>query len=154
MSKKILNKTVLKNNKVSRPSTQKLNRDWFVIDASKAPLGRISTMAAKALIGKMSSQYSQDVDMGGVVVVINCQDLVLTGKKAIWKSYFSHTGKPGSLKSISFEEAHKKNPTFAVKHAIKGMLPKNRQQSQRLNHRLKLFAGSEHPFTQQMITLN
>ncbi len=145
---------MLKAVKTTRPSTNELNRVWYIADASKEPLGRLATKIARVLIGKNLANYSQDVDMGGVVVVINVEKLVLSGKKSLWKTYFTHTGRPGRLFSKNLKEVLVTTPKRPVYQAVKGMLPKNSQQSERLNHRLKLIVGKEHKFTQEMIPLN
>ena len=148
MSQSILNKI-----KSTRPTTDKLDRQWYVIDASKMPLGRLATEAARILTGKNRADYAPDVNMGGVVVIINAQNSVLTGKKAEKKNYFSHSGYLGGLKTTSYAEYQVKNPTVPVYKAIKGMLPKNRQQDVRMNNLVHIFPAA-HNFTREMIQVN
>jgi large subunit ribosomal protein L13 len=154
MTKKLLTKTVLNSTKTTRPTTNGLNRQWFVIDASKEPLGRVASKIAIALMGKNQAKYSPDVDTGAVVVVLNAEKVVLTGQKAKWKNYFRHTGRPGGLKSIPFSRMLEKFPTKPIYLAVKNMIPKNRMSSSRLNRRLKILVGSEHNFNQPMKPLN
>lgn len=137
----------------TRPKNVNFQRDWYIIDASKKPLGRVASEAAKLIMGKNRADYSPDVDRGGVVVIINCDKPVLTGKKAQFKTYIWHTHGVGGMKSRTFAEQMAKNPTKAVYQAVKGMLPKNRLQSTRLNERLKLIVGSEVTYTQKLIEI-
>jgi large subunit ribosomal protein L13 len=154
MPTRILTKSVLNSTKTSRPTTKALDRDWYVIDLSKEPLGRAASKIATALMGKNNPQFSQDIDMGGVVVVINAEKVVLTGKKREWKTYFRHDGRPGRLKSISFERQLDKDPTRPVYLAVKNMIPKNSFAANRMNQRLKIFVGETSPFNRKMKPLN
>ncbi len=154
MTKPILNKVVTSSTKTSRPSTDGLQRAWYVVDASKAPLGRISTIVANLLTGKNRADYAADTDMGAVVVVINSGKTVLTGKKPQFKTYFRHSRRTGSLKSRSFPEVMKLDPTRPVYFAVKRMLPKNRHNDNWTNNRLRIFSGEPVGITQQLIPAN
>jgi large subunit ribosomal protein L13 len=88
------------------------------------------------------------MDNGGFVIVVNAEKIHVTGKKREDKKYWSHTGYPGGLKLTSFKEAMEKDPTFAVRNAVKGMLPHNRL-GRRLLKKLKIYAGPEHPHKAQ-----
>jgi large subunit ribosomal protein L13 len=155
MSTKIINKVITGSTKTHRPKLESGHiRDWYILDASKMPLGRLATIAANLLTGKNRADYSSDVDMGGCVVVINTSKTVLTGMKPKYKTYMRHSGRPGSLKGRTFEEQMQLDSTRPVYSAIKHMLPKNRLQDIRANNRLHLFDGSEHSFTQQLIPAN
>lgn len=134
-----------------RPKNINYNRDWYVIDASKKTMGRIATEAARILMGKNRSDYSQDVDRGSIVVIINVEKVQLTGQKALFKTYFRHTGRPGSQKSRNFQEQMAIDPTKPIYNAVKGMLPKNRLQAKRLNSQMKLIIGDQIPYTQKLI---
>jgi len=149
MSQKILNST-----KTTRPTTTGLQRQWYILDASKEPLGRLAVKAADILNGKNRPDYAPDVDMGGVVVVINAEKCVLTGKKTERKNYFRHTGTPGGLTITSFAEQMEKDATRPVYHAIKKMLPRNRQTDNRANNRLHIVIGDAHTFSQKLIPAN
>jgi large subunit ribosomal protein L13 len=144
-----------KSNKTIRANKNNFQRDWYIIDASKTPVGRLSTEVARILMGKNRADFSPDVDMGGCVVVINADRLVFTGQKMKRKVYFRYTnGRIGSLKHRTVEEQMKVDPTKPIYLAVKRMLPKNRHQDLRVNNRLHIFAGSNHGFTQKLIALN
>ena len=123
----------------SRPSKVGFNRPYFLIDASKTPIGRVATESARILMGKNRADFSPDVDMGGIVVIINAAQQVLTGKKAERKVYFRYGRQLGSLKSRSFEQQVAKDFKFPIYTAIKKMLPRNRHQDLRANNRVHIF---------------
>ncbi len=141
MSIALMNKT-----KTTRPTKTGLQRSWYILDASKQPLGRLASKAANLLTGKNLASYASDVDMGGILVIINADKIVLTGQKAIKKNYFRHSGRIGSLKITSFPEQMAKDSTVPLYKAIKGMLPKNRHQDLRMNNRVHIFKAN-HNFT-------
>jgi len=149
MSQAIMNAT-----KTTRPSMKGLQREWYILDASKEPLGRLAAKAASLLAGKNRADYASDVDMGGVVVVINAEKCVLTGKKSEKKNYFRHSGTPGGLTITSFPEQIAKDATKPVYWAIKKMLPRNRQTDHRANNRLHVIIGDKHEFSQKMKPAN
>lgn len=120
-----------------------VTRQWYVIDASEAPLGRVSTQAATLLTGKGKPQFTKHIDCGDFVVIINAAQTVVTGDKQDKKIYYHHSNYPGGLKSASFSEKMAKDPTFAITSAIRGMLPPNKLRDERLK-RLKVYAGAEH----------
>ncbi len=148
-----MSQTIRKATKTTRPTKAGLQRDWYILDASKEPLGRLATKAATVLMGKNRADFSQDVNMGGVVVVINSDKIVLTGQKSTRKNYFRHSGRLGGLKIRSFPEQMAKDSTVPVYKAIKNMLPKNRHQDVRMNNLLHIFK-EDHNFTTKMIELN
>ena len=148
MSQKIKNST-----KTFRPTTKGFVREVYLLDASKEPVGRLATKAARLLMGKNRADYSPDVNMGGVVVVINTDKLIMTGQKLERKNYFRHTGRPGSLKIVTMPQQMSKDSTVPVYKAIKNMIPKNRQQDVRMNNLLHLYKG-DHDMTQKMIPAN
>jgi len=125
-----------------------VSRQWYLIDASSAPLGRVSTVIAKYLIGKYKPTYTPHVDGGDYVVVINADKLVVTGKKETDKTYYRHSGFPGGIKSASLAEVREKAPEKIIEEAVKGMLPKNKLSSNRMA-RLKVFTGENHAHTAQ-----
>jgi large subunit ribosomal protein L13 len=125
-----------------------VSRRWILIDAKDAPLGRLSTEIAKYLIGKYKPSYTPHVDGGDYVVVINASETVVTGNKEDDKIYYRHSGFPGGIKDASLKEVREKFPERIIENAVKGMLPKNKLSSGRMQ-RLKVFAGSEHAHTAQ-----
>jgi large subunit ribosomal protein L13 len=148
MSQKIRNAV-----KTTRAVKKNFNRPWYVLDASKEPLGRLATKAARLLTGKNRADYSQDVDMGGMVVIINAKETKLTGEKPKRKNYFRHSGYLGGLKVTSFEEQMAKDCTVPAYKAVKGMLPKNRHRDLRTNQRLFIFPAS-HNLSAKMEEVN
>lgn len=125
-----------------------VSRRWILIDASQAPLGRVSTEIAKYLIGKYKPTYTPHIDGGDYVVVINAEKAVVTGDKERQKKYYSHSGFPGGISEARLEEVREKFPERIIEAAVKGMLPKNKLSDERMK-RLKVFAGSEHAHTAQ-----
>jgi len=126
------------------PKPGEIERQWHVIDASDVVLGRLATHAATLLRGKHKPTFAPHVDTGDFVIVINASKLVLTGNKRQTKIAYRHSGYPGGLKAVSYEELLTKRPERAVELAVKGMLPHNRL-GNRLIHKLKVYAGPEHP---------
>ncbi len=120
-----------------------IKRVWYVIDASSDTLGRVSTEIAKLLLGKGKPQYSTHIDCGDYVIVVNASRLKVTGNKIDEKMYHRHSGYPGGLHSRTLGEQMKLDPTKVISKAVKGMLPANKLQAERLN-RLKIYSGSEH----------
>ncbi len=120
-----------------------ITRQWFVIDASEAPLGRLSTKIAVLLTGKEKPSFTKHIDCGDFVVVINSDKLVVTGNKMQDKKYYRHSQYPGSLKEASLAEKMAKDSTDVIVLAVKGMLPKNKLMDERLS-RLKVYSGSDH----------
>ena len=125
-----------------------VTRAWYVINAAEVPLGRMATQVAKLLIGKDKPQFTKHIDCGDYVVVINAAQTVVTGKKLKDKVYYSHTGFPGGLKEATLADKMTAQPTFAVEHAVRGMLPINKLRTGRLA-RLKVYAGTDHPHEPQ-----
>lgn len=123
-------------------------KDWVVVDATNAALGRFSSEVAMLLRGKRKPNYTPHVDCGDNVIVINADKVRLTGKKWTDREHFSHSGYPGGQKSTSPEQMFKKNPALLVEHAVRGMLPKSRLGRQIFTN-LFVYAGSEHPHEAQ-----
>lgn len=130
----------------AKPETVK--RDWFVIDAAGQTLGRLATEIALRLRGKHKPEYTPHVDTGDYIVVINAEQIHVTGAKATDKKYYSHTGFPGGIKEISFDKLVIKAPERIIETAVKGMLPKN-PLGRAMYRKLKVYKGSEHPHTAQ-----
>jgi len=126
-----------------------IERRWWVIDASGKTLGRLATEVARLLRGKNKPIYSTHLDTGDFVVIINAAKVHVTGKKAEDKIYYHHTGYPGGLRSTTLAKLLEKHPTRVIEHAVKGMLPHNRQGRAMLK-RLKVYAGNTHPHQGQI----
>ena len=125
-----------------------VNRDWFVVDASDKTLGRLASEIAHRLRGKHKAEYTPHVDTGDYIVVINAEKVRVTGNKATGKIYHRHTGYPGGLKSMSFEQLIDRAPERAIQSAVKGMLPRN-PLGRAMFKKLKVYAGDEHPHAAQ-----
>ena len=125
-----------------------IKREWWVIDASSMPLGKLSVIIADKLMGKSKITYTPHIDNGDYVVVVNAKNLVVTGDKKLQKKYYHHSGFPGGLRELRLEEIIEKDPAKAIEAAVKGMLPKNKLSAERMN-RLRIFAGPEHDHTAQ-----
>ncbi|MBC7512399.1 50S ribosomal protein L13 [Candidatus Saccharibacteria bacterium] len=125
-----------------------VTRRWILIDAKDAPLGRLSTVIAKHLIGKYKPTYTPHIDGGDYVVVINAKDTIVTGNKEEDKMYYRHSGFPGALKEATLKEVRQKFPERIIEHSVKGMLPKNKLSPGRMQ-RLKVFPAAEHAHTAQ-----
>ena len=125
-----------------------IKRDWWVIDASTMPLGKLAVVIADKLMGKSKVTYTPHIDNGDYVVVVNAKNLVVTGDKMVDKKYYRHSGFPGGLTELKLEEVIEKDPSVAISAAVKGMLPKNKLAAERLK-RLRIFDGAEHTHTAQ-----
>ncbi len=125
-----------------------IKRDWYLIDAKSLPLGKLAVVIADKLMGKSKVTYTPHIDNGDYVVVINAKELVVTGNKMTDKMYHRHSGFPGGLTSLKLEEVVEKDPSYAIKEAVKGMLPKNKLAADRLA-RLRIFDGAEHTHAAQ-----
>lgn len=126
-----------------------VEKKWYVVDATGMVLGRLASQVASVLSGKTKPTYTPNVDTGDFVIVINCDKVVLTGKKLEQKLYKRYSGFPGGLKEIKYEILMAKKPEFAVQKAVKGMLPKSPLGRAMLN-KLKVYKGSEHTQQAQM----
>ena len=125
-----------------------VERNWVLIDAEGATLGRLATKAAMILRGKNKPQYTPNADTGDFVVIVNADKVVLTGNKADQKRYWRYSGYLGGLKFESFREAMAKHPERVIEHAVKGMLPKTTL-GRAQGMKLKVYAGPEHPHAAQ-----
>ena len=119
------------------------DRKWYVIDAAGKPLGRVAAKAAVILRGKNKTTFTPNVDCGDNVIIINCDEAVLTGKKLEKKFHRTHSGWIGGLKETKYKTLMAERPEFAMELAVKGMLPKNTIGRTAMT-RLKLFKGPEH----------
>ena len=123
-------------------------RQWYVVDAEGQTLGRLASELAKVLKGKHKAIYSPHLDTGDYVVVINAEKVHVTGRKMDQKVYYSHSGYPGGLKSVTLREQLKRHPTRVLRSAVKGMLPHN-PLGRVMLRKLKIYAGDTHPHQAQ-----
>ena len=133
------------NAKTYQPKVKEMKKAWHLIDAKGQILGRLATKVATLLIGKHKADYSAHLDSGDYVVVINAEKVELTGKKALQKKYYSHSGYPGGFKEVSFEKLFSQKPERVIEHAVSGMLPDNRLKRSRMQ-RLKVFTKEQNPY--------
>lgn len=135
-------KTEIVNDKI-------VQRNWVLVDAEDLVLGRLATKVAHILKGKHKVTYSDSVDVGDFVVVVNADKIKLTGKKPFTKTYFSHRStRPGAWKSESYANLLVKDVRLPLEHAVKGMLPKN-SLGRRMISKLFVYGGSQHPHAAQ-----
>ena len=136
------------NNTTYMAKKNEVESKWYIIDASQKPLGRVAAEAAKLLRGKHKPTFTPNQDTGDHVIILNCKDVILTGKKLDQKYYRYHTGYVGGLKEISYREMMEKKPEEVIAHAVSGMLPKNKLRAKMMT-RLRVFAGAEHTHAAQ-----
>ena len=131
------------NNTTYSLKKSEIESKWYIIDAANKPLGRVATEAAKLLRGKHKPTYTPNIDVGDHVIILNCNQVILTGNKLNQKIYRSHSGYIGGMKEISAKDMLENNPEKAMMLAVKGMLPHNRLGADQLK-KLRVYAGSEH----------
>ncbi len=119
------------------------DKKWWVVDAEGQTLGRMASKVAKILRGKYKTNFTPHADCGDYVVILNAEKIVMSGNKMTDREVFSHTGYPGGQKRITPTEMLAKDETSVVKHAIKGMLPKNKLGTAILKN-CYIYAGTEH----------
>lgn len=125
-----------------------IKKAWHVVDAKDQILGRLATKVASVLMGKDKVMYSPHQDTGDEVIVINASRVKTTGKKLVQKGYKSYSAYPGGLKTETLESVLKRKPDFVIRHAVKGMLPKNKLGDKMLK-KLKVYADDKHPHQAQ-----
>lgn len=123
-------------------------RKWYVVDADGKTLGRLATRVATVLRGKHKPGYVPYHDLGDFVVVVNASKVHVTGDKREQKTYWRYTGYPSGLRLTKLKDAMAKDPTFAIRHAVKGMLPHNKLGRRQLK-KLKIYAEAGHPHAAQ-----
>jgi large subunit ribosomal protein L13 len=133
------------------PKQGDVQRQWHVIDAADVVLGRLATHTATLLRGKHKPIFAPHVDTGDFVVIVNAGKVALTGNKLQQKIAYRHSGHPGGLKRVRYDELLATRPERAIELAVKGMLPKNTLGRQMLK-KLKVYAGPEHPHAAQLPT--
>jgi large subunit ribosomal protein L13 len=125
-----------------------VNKEWVVVDAQDAILGRLASEVAKIIRGKHKASYTPHVDCGDNVIIINADKIKLTGKKMTDKIYVRHTGYPGGQRFQTPRELLEKHPGRVIEKAVRGMLPKNRL-GRRLFTNLFVYADATHPHSAQ-----
>lgn len=125
-----------------------IERNWYVVDASKYTLGRMAAEIAPILTGKNKPIYTPNIDTGDFVIVINAEKVNLTGNKWQDKKYYHHSQYPGGLKEMSYEELRRRKPELIIQKAVKGMLPSNKL-AKKMIKKLKVYSGDEHPHQAQ-----
>ena len=125
-----------------------IERNWFLVDATNHTLGRLSSKVAHILRGKNKVNYTPHLDMSDYVVIVNSDQIKLTGNKEDNKKYWSHSGFPGGGKHIDYKNLKADNSELIIYNAIKGMLPHNRLSSKLIKH-LKVYKNNTHPHESQ-----
>ena len=130
------------------PKASEIRRAWYVVDAEDLVLGRVATEVARVLRGKHKPIFAPHIDTGDHVIVVNASKVVLTANKGDSKLVRRHSGYPGGLKSVTYNELLASKPEEAIRRTVRGMLPKNRLGRQ-LIKKLKVYAGPDHPHAAQ-----
>ncbi len=125
-----------------------VTQDWYIVDASKEVLGRLAAKIAMVLRGRNKAIYTPHADAGDFVIVINAEKINVTGNKETQKEYMFYNQFVGRERYAKLSDFRRRRPDFIIKHAVKGMLPKNRLAA-RLLTKLKVYAGDKHPHTAQ-----
>ena len=121
-----------------------VERKWWLVDAEDQTLGRLASRITTVLRGKHKPIYSPHMETGDFVVVVNAEKVKITGNKREQKVYYRHSGYPGGLKTEVLGKLTTTKPTFALEHAIKGMLPRGKM-GRKIFKNVKIYAGTEHP---------
>lgn len=129
-------------------SPDKIDRKWYVVDATDKTLGRLASEIAKVLRGKNKPIYTPFIDTGDNVIVINAEKITVTGKKLDQKIYYHHSDYVGGMKETSLKEMLAKKPEHVIELAVKGMLPKG-SLGREMYTKLHVYAGAEHPHAAQ-----
>ena len=130
------------------PKAEDISRKWVLVDAQGKNLGRLATQISQLILGKHKPEYTPGVDVGDYVVVINAEQIQVTGKKMDEKYYYRESKYQGGLKKTTLRNQLEKRPEYVIEHAVKGMLPHNRL-GRKLNKKLKVYAGPDHPHQAQ-----
>ncbi len=125
-----------------------IQKDWRIVDAKDKILGRLATKVASILRGKDKVMFSPHQDTGDEVIVINASKIKVTGKKMGQKEYKRYSAYPGGLNTETLEQVMTKKPEYAIRHAVKGMLPKNKL-GDKLLKKLRVYPGEVHPHAAQ-----
>lgn len=137
---------------MNTPATKisEIDHAWQIVDVKGKVLGRVATEIAQILIGKGKKNYVRNLDCGDNVVVINAAHFIVTGRKDKQKLYGNYSGHPGGLKQKALWQVRVEKPTEPVRHAVWGMLPKNKLRA-RLMTRLYIFPEADHPYKDKFI---
>ena len=125
-----------------------VKRNWYVLDATDLPLGRVAAKAANILRGKHKVAFTPHIDCGDFVIIVNAEKVKLTGNKLEQKMYYNHSGFPGGLRERNAKTMIEKYPVEMVERAVKGMLPHNRL-GRATAKKLFVYAGAEHKHSAQ-----
>ena len=136
--------------KTFMPNEADIKREWFVVDATDKPAGRLAVVIADVLRGRNKPTYTPHIDTGAFVVVLNADKIKLSGNKEEKKIYQDYSGFSSGLTETKAKDIREKNPERIIEQAVKGMLPTNRQTRQTLK-RLKVYAGPSHPHEAQQV---
>jgi large subunit ribosomal protein L13 len=134
--------------KTYTPKAGEVTHAWRLVDAEGQTLGRLATQVAGYLRGKHLPRFSEHMDLGDFVVVVNASHIRLTGNKARDRLYYRHSTYPGGLKSIALGDLLARHPDRVIKHTVRGMLPHNAL-GRKMLRKLKVYAGAEHPHAAQ-----
>jgi large subunit ribosomal protein L13 len=130
------------------PNELDIEQKWYVVDAAGQTLGRLSTTVANLLRGKGKPEFTPSVDCGDFVVIVNAEQIHVTGKKEIQKIYRHHSGHPGGFKEETLQSLRQRKPQAVIEKAVRGMLPHTRLGDRQFT-KLKVYAGAEHPHEAQ-----
>lgn len=136
------------NNSTFLQKKEEIERNWFVFDAQGKTLGRFASEVAKVLCGKHRPIYTPSVDCGDGVIIINAEKIKVTGSKRVQKIYRYHTGAMSGMREVPFDTMMARHPTYAVEHAVVGMMPKTRLARAQAK-RLRIYAGAAHDMQSQ-----
>lgn len=125
-----------------------VRRDWLLVDAAGKTLGRLATEIAVRLRGKHKPEFTPHVDTGDYIVVINAEQVRVTGAKLTDKTYWRHSGYPGGIRGVSLRDQLANHPERVIESAVRGMLPRN-PLGRAMFRKLKVYAGGEHPHMAQ-----
>jgi large subunit ribosomal protein L13 len=134
--------------KTYSPKASEVTHGWRLVDAQGQTLGRLATQVAMYLRGKHLATFSEHMDMGDFVVVVNASRIRLTGNKAQQRLYYRHSTYPGGLKSVALGDMLARHPDRVIKHAVRGMLPHNTL-GRKMLRKLKVYGGGRHPHEAQ-----
>lgn len=130
------------------PKKENIEKKWWLIDAENQVLGRLATEVAVLLRGKRKPQYTDFLDCGDHVIVVNADKIKFTGRKTQQKKYYTHSGYPGGIREKNLEEMMEKNPEEVLRIAVRGMIPKNKL-NRAIHQKLKVYRGPDHPHEAQ-----
>ena len=134
--------------KTTFPKKDQIQKKCYLVDAEGKTLGRLAAKVASVLRGKNLVAFAPHMEMGASVVIINAEQIVVTGNKPEQKMYYHHSGYPGGIKSESYAKLQARRPEEIIRHAVRGMLPHNKLGRAQLR-KLKIYAGTEHPHEAQ-----